>query len=61
MGLNTSECPEKMSKDSSGGSSGGFTMICFKINESSVEGDSEQISAHHTEQLNSEENIWNVL
>ena len=29
-------------------------MMCFKINESQVEGDSEQSSAHHTEEKNSE-------
>ena len=30
----------------------GFAMMCFEINESPVEGDSEQISAHRTEQPN---------
>ena len=38
MGHYTSECSEKKSKDSSGGSSGGFATMCFKINESPVEG-----------------------
>ena len=38
------------SKDSSEGASGDFAMMCFKINESQVEGDLEQILAHHTEQ-----------
>ena len=54
MGHYASECPENKSKDSSGGSSGGFAMMCFEVNESPVEEDSEQISAHHTEQLNLE-------
>ena len=36
------------------GSSGGFAMKCFKINESPIEGDSEQISAHRTDQPNSD-------
>ena len=29
-------------------------MMCFEINESPVEGDSEQVSAHYTEQPNLE-------
>ena len=55
MGHYTSECPEKKPKDSSGGSSGGFAMMCFEVNHSPVEGDSDQTSAHHTEQPHSEE------
>ena len=54
MGDYTSECPEKKPKDSCGGSRGGFAMMCFKTNESLVGGDSEQTSAHHTEQPNLE-------
>ena len=52
MGHYASECPDKKSKDSSGGSSGGFAMMFFKINQTPVEGDLEQISAQHTEQPN---------
>ena len=46
------DCPEeKKSKDSTGKSSGGFAMMCV---ESPVEEDSEQRSAHHSEQPNLE-------
>ena len=50
MGHYASECPEKKTKGSNGGQWG----LCFVINESPVEGHLEQISAHHTEQLNLE-------
>ena len=55
MGHYTSECPEKKPKDSSGGSRGGFAIMCFEVCDSPVEGELEQTSAHHTEQPNSEE------
>ena len=61
MGHYASECPERNPKDSSGWSSGGFAMMCFEDNDSPVEGDSDQTSAHHTEQLHSEEKISEVL
>ena len=54
MGHYASECPENKSKDSSEGSSGGFATMCFEINESPVEGDLEQLTAHHKVQPNSE-------
>ena len=50
MGHCTSECPEKKPKDSSGGSSGAFAIMCFEINESPVEGDLE----HHFKEKNLE-------
>ena len=51
MGHYANECPEKKAKDSSGGSRGGFGMMCFEVCDSPVEGELEQISAHHTEQI----------
>ena len=54
MGHNTSECPGKKPKDSSGGTRGGSAMMCFEVSDSPVEGELEQTSAHHTEQLHSE-------
>ena len=50
-----SECPEKKPKGSSGRSSGGFAMMCFEVNYSPVERDSDQTSVHHTEQPHLEE------
>ena len=51
MGHLAKDCPEeKKPKDSRGGSSGGFTMMCA---ESPV----EEEFTHHTEQLNLEVNL----
>ena len=46
--------PRKKVKRVQWGIQWGLAMMCFESNESPVEGDSEQISAHHTEQLNPE-------
>ena len=57
MGHFAKDCPEeKKSKDSSGGSSGGFTMMCVEVSDLPVEGESQQTTAHHTKQLNSDVN-----
>ena len=51
MGHLAKDCPEeKKSKESSGGSSGGFAMMC-------VESPVEKESTHHTEQLNLEASL----
>ena len=47
--------PRKEAKAFQWGSCGGFAMMCFEVNHSPVEGDSDQTSAHHTEKLHLEE------
>ena len=42
MGHLTKDCPEKKSKDSNGGSGGGFVVMCVEGGESPVEEDPEQ-------------------
>ena len=46
--------PRKEAKGFQWGSQGGFTMVCFEVNDSPVEGDLDQTSAHHKEQLHLE-------
>ena len=48
----TKDCPEKKSKDSSGGSSGGFTMMCVEGGQSLVEEDPESTVEEDKEQKN---------
>ena len=42
MGHLIKDCPEKKSKDSSGGSGGAFAIMCVEGGESTVEEDKEQ-------------------
>ena len=49
------DCPEKKSKDSSGGSSGGFAMMCVEGGKSPVEEDLEQPNLEVNSEARSEE------
>ena len=55
LGYLTKDCPEKKSKDSSGGSSGGFAMMCVEGGKSPVEEDPEQPNSEVNLEAGSEE------
>ena len=57
MGHLTKDCTEKKSKDSSGGSGGGFAMMCIEGVQSLVEEDPKSISDEDKEQKNLEVNL----
>ena len=52
MGHLTKDCPEKKTKDSSGGSGGGFVIMCV---EGGVEEDTEQLNLEATSEAGLEE------
>ena len=52
MGDLLKDCPEKFSRDSSGGSSGGFTTMCVEGGQSPVEEDPETTVEEDKEELN---------
>ena len=56
MGHLTKDCPEKKNKHSSGGSGGGFAMMCVKGGESPVEENPVTTVKEDKEQPNSEVN-----
>ena len=56
MGHIAEDCPEKKSRESSGGSSGGLAMMCLEDVQSLVEEDPKPISDEDQAQLNSEVN-----
>ena len=55
MGHLTKDCREKKSRDSSGGSGGGLTMMHVEDGESPVEEDPEQLNSEVNSEVGSEE------
>ena len=57
MGHTAKDCPENKSRDSSGGSGGGFAMMCIEGVQSLVEENPKSISDEDKAQPNSEVNL----